>query len=84
MIDSCHVHFSSPLAMADQVQGVRYSESEVETDATDLELETDVASHEMEMDAATPELETDAAVLDLEMETHVSQELSKQERYSAD
>jgi hypothetical protein len=82
--DSCHVHFSLPLVVADQVQGVRYSESEVETDTTDPKLETDVASHEMEMDAAAPELETDAAVLDLEMETDVSQELSKQERYSAD
>jgi hypothetical protein len=42
---------------------------------TALELETSV----------TPlELETDATLLELEMETDVSQEISKQERYSTD
>jgi hypothetical protein len=42
---------------------------------TALELETSV----------TPlELETDATLLELEMETDVSQEISKQERYLTD
>jgi hypothetical protein len=58
--DSCHVHFSSPLAASDQAQGAGYSKSEVETDVVDLGLETD----------ATPlEVETNTAILDLEMET---------------
>jgi hypothetical protein len=57
------------------VQGARYSESEVETDAADLELETDAATLKLEMDSTAPKLET---------ETDVSQEISKQERYSAD
>jgi hypothetical protein len=54
-IDSCHVHSSSPLVVADQVQGVGYSESEVEIDATDLELETDVAALKLETNAAALE-----------------------------
>jgi hypothetical protein len=66
MVDSCHIHSSSPLAMSDQVQGAGYSESKVEIDATTLKLETDTSA------------------LDLETVTDVSQEISKQERYSAD
>jgi hypothetical protein len=66
------------------VQGAGYSESEVETYAAELELETDTVALELEMDAAALELETDATVFDLEMEIDVSQEISKQERYSAD
>jgi hypothetical protein len=54
-IDSCHVHSSSPLAVADQVQGAGYSESEVEIDAADLELETDVAALKLETNAAALE-----------------------------
>jgi hypothetical protein len=46
--DSCHIHSLSPLATSDQVQGVGYSESEVETDATNLELETDAATLKLE------------------------------------
>jgi hypothetical protein len=49
-----------------------------------LELETFVAALELETDVAPLELETDAATLELEMETDLSQEISKQERYSAD
>jgi hypothetical protein len=82
--DSYHVHSSSPLAAADLVQGVGYSESEVEADVSDLELETNAASLGLETDAAALKLETYATVLDLETETYVSQEISKQERYSAD
>jgi hypothetical protein len=91
--DSYHVHSSSPLPVFDQVQGMDYSESEVETDAAVLQLETFAAALELEMDAATLELEpnvaaleleTDAATLDLEMETDVPRGLSKQERYSTD
>jgi hypothetical protein len=47
----------------------------VEIDATALELETD---------AATLELEMDTTALKFETETNMSQEISKQERYSAD
>jgi hypothetical protein len=43
MVDSCHIHFLSPLAASDPVQGAKYSESEVETSAAMLELETSVA-----------------------------------------
>jgi hypothetical protein len=76
VVDSFHIHSSSPLAMFDQVQGAGYFESEVETnDATALELE---------MDTTPLKLETDATPLELEMETNVSQETSMQERYSAD
>jgi hypothetical protein len=64
--------WTTTLAVSDQVQGVEYSESKVETDTTDLELETNI------------ELETDATVLDLETETDVYQEILKQERYSTD
>jgi hypothetical protein len=46
--DSCHVHSSSPFASSDQVQGVGYSESEVETDASALKLETDATDVELE------------------------------------
>jgi hypothetical protein len=72
VVDSCHVHSSSPLATSDQVQGVGYSESEVETNMTALELETDMATLELEMDATSLKLETDAAALNLETETDVS------------
>jgi hypothetical protein len=82
--DSCHVHSLSPLVVYDQVQRAGYSEFEVETDVADLKLETDAASLKLEMDATALKLETDEDVLDLEMETDVSQEISKQERYSAD
>jgi hypothetical protein len=54
---------------------VGYSESEVETDMAALELETDTTALK---------LETDTTALEWEMETDVSQEISKQERYSAD
>jgi hypothetical protein len=60
---------------SDQVQGVGYSKSEVETDTAALELETDTAALK---------LETDTTALEWETETDVSQEISKQERYSAD
>jgi hypothetical protein len=92
-VDSCHVHSSSPLTTSNQVQGARYFESEVETgaDAFELEtnvaslkLETDAAALELEMDAGALELETDTTALDLEIERDMSQEISKQERYSAD
>jgi hypothetical protein len=97
--DSCHVHSSSPLPASDQVQGLGYSESEVETDTATLQLETSAVTLELETDAADLELETDAAglelemnaptlkmetTLDLKMETDVPQGLSKQERYLAD
>jgi hypothetical protein len=58
VIDSGDVHSSSPLAAANQVQGAGYSESEVETNATDLKLGTNVATLELEMDAAALKLET--------------------------
>jgi hypothetical protein len=67
--DSCHVHFSSPLAASDQAQGAGYSKSEVETDAVDLGLETDAAALKLETDATPLEVETNTAILDLEMET---------------
>jgi hypothetical protein len=41
-------------------------------------------SLELETDVAPLELKTDAAPLELETETDVSQEISKQEWYSAD
>jgi hypothetical protein len=83
VIDSCHVHSSSPLATSDQVQGMGYSESEVETDMAHLELETNAAALELETDAVALKLEIDIVVLDLETETDVAHEISKQERYSA-
>jgi hypothetical protein len=83
VVDSYHVHSSSPFAMSDQVQGVGYYEFEVETNDTDaLELEIDATAFELETDVAPLELEMDAAPLELEMETDVSQEILKQERYS--
>jgi hypothetical protein len=82
--DSCHVHSLSPLAVTDQVQGARYSKSEVESDIADLQLETVVATLELETDTTTLKLETDTVVLDLEMETDVSQEILQHERYSTD
>jgi hypothetical protein len=82
--DSCHVHSSSSLVAADQVHRVGYFESEVETDMADLELEIDTAALELETDVVALELGTDAVVLNLERETDVSQEISNQERYSAD
>jgi hypothetical protein len=48
------------------VQGVRYSESEVETDVTALQLETYVADLELEMDRTTLEFLIDVAGLELE------------------
>jgi hypothetical protein len=47
-------------------------------------METSATAPELEMDATALELDTYAATLDLEMETDVPQEISKQERYSAD
>jgi hypothetical protein len=79
-VDSCHVHSSSPLAVSDQLQGVGYSESEVETDdASTLELETDATPLELETNAAPLELEMDVAPLELETETetNMSQEISR-------
>jgi hypothetical protein len=43
-----------------------------------------VAAPELETSAAPLELEIDVAPLELETETDVSQEILKQERYSAD
>jgi hypothetical protein len=70
--------------MSDQVQEARYFESDVETFAATLELETSSAALELETNTTPLELETDLAPLELETETDVSQEISKQERYSAD
>jgi hypothetical protein len=96
--DSSHIHLSSPLPAFDQVQGLGYVESEVETDATALQLESSMASLELVTSVAGLELETDAAglelemnataleletILDLEIETDVPSGLSKQEMYSA-
>jgi hypothetical protein len=47
---------------SDQVQGVGYSESEVEINAAALELKTDVDALELEKDVATLELETEMDV----------------------
>jgi hypothetical protein len=80
--DSYHVHSSSPLVASDQVQGVGYYESEVETDVAALQLETSAACLKLEKDATALELEADAAGLELERD--VPRETSKQERYSAD
>jgi hypothetical protein len=57
------------------VQGVGYSEFEVETNTTALKLEMGVTIVELEMDTSALELET---------KTDVSQEISKQEQYLAD
>jgi hypothetical protein len=56
----------------------------VETDETNLELEIYAAALKLETDATSLELETYTDVLHLETETYVSQEISTQERYSAD
>jgi ABC-type sulfate transport system substrate-binding protein len=81
VVDSCHISSSSLLAASDQVQGVGYFKSEVETDAAALKLEIDVVALEMETDTAALELKTNAAPLDWEtnvanldlgMETYVS------------
>jgi hypothetical protein len=64
--DSCHVYSSLPLPASDQVQGVGYSESKVETDMTALQLETSVADLELETDTTALELEIDATGLELE------------------
>jgi hypothetical protein len=69
--------------VSNQVQGVGYFKSKVETSMTVLELETSVAALQLEMDAAPIELETGMDPLELEMKMKVSQEISKQERYSA-
>jgi hypothetical protein len=61
-----------------------YSESKVETDVAPLKLETDATALKLEMDVAALQLETDMTALELEMETDVSHEISKQERYSTD
>jgi hypothetical protein len=44
----------------------------------------DVATLELETNAVALELETDATALELETKMNMSQEISKQERYSAD
>jgi hypothetical protein len=44
----------------------------------------DATALELEMDAASLEMEMDTAALKLEMEIGMSQEILKQERYSAD
>jgi hypothetical protein len=69
VVDSYHVHSSSPLTMSDQVQGVGYSKSEVKTN--------DARALELQMDATPLELKTSATPLELEMETDVSQEILK-------
>jgi hypothetical protein len=58
-----------------QVHEAGYSESEVETSTATLQLETSTTALE---------LETDLAPLELETEMDVSQEILKQEQYSAD
>jgi hypothetical protein len=63
---------------------VGHSEFEVETSVPALELEVDATALELEMDAASLEMEMDTAALKLEMEIGMSQEILKQERYSAD
>jgi hypothetical protein len=80
--DSYHVYSSSPFPFA-QVQGAGYFESKVETDVATLEFETSTAALVLEMNAAILELETDVAALDLDTEIDMPQEISKQERYSA-
>jgi hypothetical protein len=67
--DSRHVYSLSPLAASDQVQGLGYSGSKVETDVVALQLETSAATLELAMDSVALELGTDAAGLELEMNT---------------
>jgi hypothetical protein len=64
--DSCHVHSSSLLPASDQLQGMGYSESEVETDTSALQLETSMTALELETDAAALELETSVTALELQ------------------
>jgi hypothetical protein len=65
--DSCHVHSSPPLPVPPhQVQGMGYSESEVETDVAALQLETSETALELETDMAALELETSMTALELE------------------
>jgi hypothetical protein len=71
------------MVMSNQVQGARYSESEMVTIVAVLELVTSVTALKLEMDVAPLELEMDVSPLELEMETGVSQEISKKDRYSA-
>jgi hypothetical protein len=67
LVHTFFVVFSRAVGVvSDEVQGMVYSESKVETNAVALELEMDTAA------------------LELEMEMDVSQEISNQERYSAD
>jgi hypothetical protein len=70
------------LPASDQVQGVGYSGSEVETYTASLQLETSAAGLKLEMDTTALELDTDTTGLELEID--VPQETSKQERYLAD
>jgi hypothetical protein len=69
---------------SDQVQRMGYSKSEVDTFVAALELETSAAVLELEMDVAPLEFKTDTASLELDTETDMSQEISKQKRYSSD
>jgi hypothetical protein len=66
--DSCHVHSSLPLPTSDQVHGMGYSESEVETGVAALQLETFVIAPELEMDTTALPLETFTTALELEMD----------------
>jgi hypothetical protein len=61
-----------------------YSESEVETSAAALKFEADATVLELETDAVALKMEMDTVALELEMETDMSQEILKQEWYSAD
>jgi hypothetical protein len=47
-------------------------------------VKTSTAALQLETSTAALELETNTAPLELEMETDMSQEILKQERYSAD
>jgi hypothetical protein len=51
-----------------QVEGVGYSESKVEIDATALQFEISPANLELETDATGLELETDVSDLELEID----------------
>jgi hypothetical protein len=68
-VDSCYVHYSLPFVTSDQVQGVGYFKSKVQTDVAALELETGVAAIKLETDVAALKLETDATALKLETDT---------------
>jgi hypothetical protein len=56
----------------------------LETSVAALELETDATGLKLEMNAAALEMERDIGALDLEKEIGMPQQISKQERYSAD